>query len=602
MILGGGAATGAAPSVRASAPPGRLRHAVLIGWGIAALVLTVVSARAIAQLWFPDPDDAMRLLEVRDWLGGQSWWDVGQHRLGGGRFAMHWSRLVDLPLAAVMLVADPLVGAAASTRIAMTVVPLLTLLAAMALAAGLTRRLAGFEVGQRAVLLLPLSVPIVYQIRPVRIDHHGWQIVLALAAVFALLSVPTRRSGALAGAALAALLTVSLEGMPISAAIASVAMLGWALDPSRREQALALVATLFVGVVALHVATRGPGLFVPACDAISPPWIAALGIACAGAGFAMLMSPATAAARLALLALAGGAALLTLYALAPGCTRGPFATLDPLVYRLWFQNVSEGLPVWQQVPAWAVMTVAFPIVGLIGAGTACARASGEARVRWIMMLGIAGAAFALSLLVMRAGATANALTLPGGAWLLDAMLARARAIGPVPVRTAATAGALMAATPGLAATVLFGVQSHDPTPDRSSGVGRAVCDHGHEIADLARLPQATMFAPLDVTPALLALTPHGAIAGGYHRNAEAIHRVLATFMAEPDAAHRLIAQTGAAYVVGCPGENETEIYKKEAPTGLWARLERGERIAWLQPVPIPGSPVLAWRIVQPQRR
>ena len=49
-------------------------------------------------------DDAMRLVEVRDLLAGQGWFDLTQYRLSPpGGVAMHWSRLVDVPLA----VADP---------------------------------------------------------------------------------------------------------------------------------------------------------------------------------------------------------------------------------------------------------------------------------------------------------------------------------------------------------------------------------------------------------------------------------------------------------------------------------------------------------------
>lgn len=145
-------------------PHARLWPVVLGGWGIAAVLLVALSFRAIAQLWFPDPDDAMRLVEVRDWLAGQSWWDVGQHRLWGGHFAMHWSRLVDLPLAGLMGLLDPILGAAISTRVTATAVPLVTLLAIIALGADLTRRLCGAERAKLAVLLVPLSVPILYQI------------------------------------------------------------------------------------------------------------------------------------------------------------------------------------------------------------------------------------------------------------------------------------------------------------------------------------------------------------------------------------------------------------------------------------------------------
>ncbi|MGO7426910.1 hypothetical protein ACCT09_45980, partial [Rhizobium ruizarguesonis] len=44
----------------------------------------------------PDNDDGMRLVEVRDFLAGQGWFDLMQYRLGlDGGTLMHWSRLID---------------------------------------------------------------------------------------------------------------------------------------------------------------------------------------------------------------------------------------------------------------------------------------------------------------------------------------------------------------------------------------------------------------------------------------------------------------------------------------------------------------------------
>lgn len=52
----------------------------------------------VGGLVLPDTDDAMRLVQIRDLLAGQGWFDMSQHRLmppnGAG---MHWSRLVDAP-------------------------------------------------------------------------------------------------------------------------------------------------------------------------------------------------------------------------------------------------------------------------------------------------------------------------------------------------------------------------------------------------------------------------------------------------------------------------------------------------------------------------
>ncbi|RYY24958.1 MAG: hypothetical protein EOP62_14990 [Sphingomonadales bacterium] len=575
----------------------RLWPTVLIGWGVAALVLTLVSFPAVAHLWFPDPDDAMRLNEVRDWIAGQSWWDVSQHRLWGGQFQMHWSRLVDIPLALVISLFTPLVGPWWADRIALTAVPLLTLLTVIALGAELTRRVAGLERAKMAVLLAPLSVPLIYQLRPMRIDHHGWQIALALAAVVALLGKPNPKSGALVGLSLAALLTISLEGLPITVAILGVMLLAWVFDTSRREQAVAALTTLVAGVALLHVATRGPAMMAFACDAIAPVWIAALAVGALGASAAMFVPRANILARLAMLGVAGAAALAVILVNAPLCTKGPFATLDPLTFNLWYRNVSEGLPLWEQVPAWALMTIGFPIAGLVGGTLAWREANGEDRTRWTMMLALAGLSFALSILIIRTGATANALALPGGAWLLHNLLTRARALPSIPRRTLATAGALLAATPGLAASTLFSL-TESQTESAPATTTAQSCNQAHEIADLAALPTSTLFAPVDVSPHLLAWTRHSAIGAGYHRNSESMHRVLSTFLATPAAAHKAVLASHADYVVGCPGTNEMELYKAMSPNGFWARLERGERFDWLQPVAIPGSPVLAWKVIR----
>lgn len=588
--------TDAVPSSGTETSSTRLWPTVLGGWTLAVIVLCLAFAGAIATLRFPDPDDAMRLLEVRDWLGGQGWWDVGQHRLNGGDFAMHWSRLVDLPIAAAMLVLDPFFAPTTANRIAMTIVPLLTLLALMAFAAELTRRVSDIERAKLALLLAPLSIPIVYQMRPLRIDHHGWQIVLAMAAATLLVGRATARNGILAGLALATLVTISLEGLPVAVAITAVAALAWAWEPARRAFLVGLATTFFGASMLLHVATRGPNMFAAVCDAVSPGWLAVIGVAATGLPLATLFGAKSPLLRLGALVGVGLACAATLMLIAPECLRGPFATLDPLVYRIWYQNVPEGLPIWRQDAAWAAMTIGFPIVGLIGTVLAWHRAGGAAKMRWAILLAILSFASVLSLLVMRTGATANALALPGGAWALLAMLERTRVIGPVLLRTLATAGALLLASPGLVAGALFAATPGTATHSSASTPRYPACQGVADVRALAQLPPSTLFAPIDVSPEIIAMTHHRAIAGGYHRNTRALHRVIAGFTDAPDAARADIIASDATYLVACPGAIEMDIYRDAAPNGLWARLDRGERFAWLTPVPITGSPVLAWRV------
>lgn len=579
----------------------RLWPAVLTSWALASLVLCLALSPTIYFLRFPDPDDAMRLLEVRDWLAGQSWWDVSQHRLNDGMFFMHWSRLVDLPIVALLWPLTPFVGTPVADRIAMTIVPLLTLLTVMMLGARLTQRLAGTESAHMAGFVIPLSIPLLYQLRPMRIDHHGWQIALALAATTLLLGRPTLKNGLAAGLALAALVTISLEGLPIAVIIVAVAVLAWVVDVERRVFALATIWGFFGSATALHMATRGPEWAAPACDAMSPGWLATLAAAAVGLTIATHISAAKPAWRAALLVPCGIACLGVLTITAPACVQGPFAHLDPLVRTIWYDNVSEGLPIWRQTFAWGAISIALPVVGILGSVMALRRSHATERLGWWMLLAVLLPTFALSLLVWRVSGTANALAIPGAASLLLVMLQRTRRIGPLPTRTLATAGAFLVASPGLA---IGGVQAManatlSPGNDRLPGEHRPACQSLADIRPLFRLPPSIVFAAVDVTPDLIATTDHHAIAGGYHRNVGAIRTVLAAFTGTPQEARTLILASHAAYVAVCPGLGEPQAYTLAAPNGLWSRLERGERFDWLRPVPMTGSPVLVWRVIDP---
>lgn len=588
---------GAAPA----AAGGGILRPVLIAWAIANVIFLLIEAKNIAVLRFSDPDDAMRLLEVRDWIAGQSWWDVAQHRFNHGQFPMHWSRLVDLPLAAVMITLTPLVGEPIATRVAMTLVPMLILLATMLLLAQITRRTAGLEAARYAALLTPLTMPVVAQMRPLRIDHHGWQIVLALAAVACLTQRPTARMGAVAGLALAALLTISLEGLPIAACIAGVAAAACTWEQERRPFFLSLMWSLAGGALTLHLVTRGPGFFLPACDAISPAWLVTLVSAAVAATVAVLLPLRTLLTRLAALAGAGAITGAVLLAYAPECLAGPFATLPPLAYQLWYLNVLEGQPLWSQTFHQAFVTMALPVVGLIATGAGWRRADAARRLRWAMLVILLAAATMLTVFVNRAAGTANALAIPGTAAMLLALLIRVRTIPNVAMRTAATAAALIVASPGYLAVATFAWERHRDSEwqARTQAVDAGMlCDESSDIRALAALPPALIFAPLDVGPELLATTRHRAIGSGYHRAAGAITTVTHAFTAAPREARQTILASGAAYLAACPGLGETDLYEKRFPNGLWARLARGERFDWLKPVALRG-PARAWRIIRP---
>src|SRR6476646_10746960 len=58
--------------------------------------------------WLGDTDDAVRLVTVRELLGGAPWFDLTLSRIGAPEpLVSHWSRLIDAPLALLMLLLQP---------------------------------------------------------------------------------------------------------------------------------------------------------------------------------------------------------------------------------------------------------------------------------------------------------------------------------------------------------------------------------------------------------------------------------------------------------------------------------------------------------------
>src|SRR6187431_1984928 len=103
------------------------------GWVTMLAFVAIVAAAFAARTFInsgtapliADTDDAMRLVTARDLLGGQGWFDNVQHRMNTPYGAeLHWSRLLDLPIAGLLLLFGPIVGPAAATTLAAYVWPL----------------------------------------------------------------------------------------------------------------------------------------------------------------------------------------------------------------------------------------------------------------------------------------------------------------------------------------------------------------------------------------------------------------------------------------------------------------------------------------------
>ena len=488
-------------------PAARSRTAMLspavVATATCLLLGTLLTWDHAREVWttgaFFDTDDATRAVQLRSWLAGQDWYDLRIARMDppAGVF-MHWSRVVDVPLAALVSVATPFLGADMAERFARLVFPA-SLVAALLLGAGWTASVLG---GARAravgIILCFLGAPFLGQFIPGRIDHHAPQIVLLVLMTGGALAAfdPLRaRFAAIAGACAALSLAISLENLPFIAIVAAAFPL---LFVARGEEAcgamLWFAGAFAAGMVALFFGTVGPAQrFEAACDAFSLAHLAAGCTGCIALGLLGVLSPRLSSVRSRATATAICAPLpvLVLATVAPQCVGDPFVGLDPLVREIWLHNVGEVEPLssFFRTHLWSALGMLLPMLcagGVALVGTF--RARGVTRARYALMAVL----ILMALAMTQWGIRTFSSGLPLVAIVAASWVRRfADRFGSSPVtRSAALAlGSLPFAPLALALAL--------PADAAPSERGTLSCLTPQALAPLAGLPTGIILAPID---------------------------------------------------------------------------------------------------------
>jgi hypothetical protein len=153
----------------------RLNFACLLvaAWALVAIWLLTQFWTSAATV-ITDPDDAMRLFQVREFLGGKGWFDLAEPRVDPPYgYLTHWSRLIDFGLAGLFTLARVFVDAPTSERVMLEVWPVLWLLPAIGGVAAIAWRCGGRDAALGALLLAVFGLPAFQHFQPGRIDHHN---------------------------------------------------------------------------------------------------------------------------------------------------------------------------------------------------------------------------------------------------------------------------------------------------------------------------------------------------------------------------------------------------------------------------------------------
>ncbi|WP_375452316.1 hypothetical protein [uncultured Devosia sp.] len=595
------------PTIRTvKAPIGDSPWLLPAAFVIASLVLIGRALLTPGTPLLADTDDAMRLVIVRDFLAGQPWYDLVQHRLNTPFGAeVHWSRLVDLPIATLILVLRPVLGADLATIATAYAWPLCLLGALLAVSAGLTRRLVG-PAGVLPALVLPLLSPaITTEFAPGRLDHHNVEILLTLLIAWTTIEALERaRFAWLAGLLCATALAIATESIPAIAAAITVFGALWVISPGRAAQLREFGVSFGMAAVVHLALTRPPSRWLePACDMISPVYAGgALIVMLAFSAVTMVPAPRRAWLRFLMLAGLGALGLAALLFIYPQCLDGPYGGLDPWLRQHWIGNIAEAKP-WIaslfDLPAFTLAT-GLPVVLAIVATLARIMLVTRDRAQWLALLAFLVFAALIMLMQVRGARLAVMPAVPAAAWVI-ALAWRHFAVRRRPL----TAIALVASCLVFAGSaIVLGVDGITTLrPGRAQIVASAQasklpCLLPTAFADLAALPPERIMTPIDLGSHMLLQTPHAVVSAPYHRDAEGVRDTFDFFNLPIGQARLILQRRGIGLVVTCPAMAEMVGLPDRAADSFSALAKAGALPAWLPEVSL-GGPLKIYAVLPP---
>ncbi|MFD1744652.1 hypothetical protein ACFSE1_04185 [Rhizobium helianthi] len=562
----------------------------------------------------PDNDDVMRLVEVRDFLNGQGWFDLTQYRLGlEGGTLMHWSRLVDLPIASLILLFSLFTDSRAQAEALAAMVWPLGLAVGFLFSLGLAcRRLGGV-----ATMHIGLGIGAIYLFTTLRfypgaLDHHNIQLTVLM---FIAAMLVDRRMGGMshgfAGFSAAFAMAIGAETLPVVAMACVIVALQWAWHGKQFERAArSFGLALTLGISFFFLATVPPSHYgTVTCDNLSLGFYALAAIGGTGLFLAARFGSAL-DLRLRIASLAGLGLIVGLAALliAPQCLGNPLGDLDPLLVSLWLNAVVEAQPALSQLRVAPDTFGGFYAVGFFAIMVCIFRIQDRERVEThLVLLALVATAWAISLIQVRGAFISNALAiLPLSLIITD--LKRNSNAEPENMNAGfAYIITVLCAVPVV--WVFFGAVS-------TKGIGNALTlraltnatatasDTGsscRDVADmrvLAAIPPVVVAAPSDSGAQILRYTPHRVLTAPYHRNQSGMLTELHIGLAQPKEAEAFLRGAKVSVLAFCPNDVQTMNLAQMKPDGLYAQLEKGNVPAFLQPLPaVEGQRFQLYRVI-----
>ncbi|ANK89832.1 MULTISPECIES: hypothetical protein [Rhizobium] len=570
----------------------RLWPAVIAYSVILAAVILVTKFSGATDYVGPDNDDGMRLVEVRDFLAGQGWFDLMQYRLGlAGGTLMHWSRLIDLPIASLIRFFGLFAPRETAEALALAVWPVSLIVPAM-LAMGVAGRRIGGVAGMH--IALGLTAPAIYtgnRFAPGAIDHHNAQ--LALVATMVAMLVDRERRGwsyAVAGVAAAVAIAIGAETTPFVAVVCLTVALLWAWEGENFAiPARAFGLSLTIAINILFFATVPPRLYsMVTCDNLSLGYYS---LAAIGSGLllfsAVFASGLRRPLRFAALAFVGAGVLGAAIVIAPQCLSDPLGSLDPMLVELWLRHISEAQSLLALARTDPTSVGAFYAAGLFGIAVCIFRLIRRDRVQiHLVLLFLLATSWAIALVQVRGATFSNLLSiLPLALLIIDV-----RRISNSDSENVAVAFVyvmtVLASVPAVWAVGggLVSMQMENDAQKAAEPTKALSCTSKEALASLAELPLGLVSAPSEMGVPILRFTQNRVLSAPYHRDQGGMLTEMHIGLAKPQEAEAFLKGAGVTTLAFCPKDLQTRELAKLKPDGLYAELGKGNIPPYLEPL------------------
>ncbi len=309
-------------------------------------------------------DDHVRMLQVLNWVNGADWYDRTITRVNAPEgFQTLWTRLVDIPFAAVILFCQNFMNQRQAALVAALIAPLMELAVLFVIAPYFARPLVGKKHARLIILFLMFTSVMNYKpfsmsgFHSGEVSHHAWYVILVLL----LFGAAARIAGGVSspapprfmGMAIGLLLAVGIEGFPlIAGAVLILSVLATCFNRPRMAaqtaQAMIWATLLSLILLPLHqppakwfsISFAEPSL-------LGPILTAAAAIFFAAQNFILRYFDRQKLYSIIATIFAGGVISAALIFVFPQMLDGPAAALSPAERALAFKEHAEAWPLYK---------------------------------------------------------------------------------------------------------------------------------------------------------------------------------------------------------------------------------------------------------------